>query len=264
MLLRERRSYWLFGIFFGALLGGVYAFASHMINVIYLPGIPLLPPSGTFSTYLLEYIFLGALLGFISALPEARLAGVALGGFATATGSVFFTLLNQWGTPNFGSTLITMLYTYLPLVVLMMPLAFVIRVCVDAQEPDPDNPHLWARRFIVPGLVVLVVVLVGSFSLYSSNTRAAVKHMDNLLRVGMRASSMEDLPAPLRDVQGFSENAQGEYGLRYSDNIEQFFGPRPAGAELSQFLVIARYQNGFALACIFSENRVVPTCANHR
>jgi hypothetical protein len=263
MPLSKRRSELLLGALFGAWLGGAYVFISQAVNRLFLPGIPLSTPSGSFLGYLFQYLLVGALLGIICMLPDGRLPGVALGGLCAALLLAYLTLSKAWGADSFGGTVILVFYTFLPLVVLMMPLAFLIRLGVDAQQPDPSRPYLWARRYLVPLLLTLVVGLVASFSLYGPEVRKAFHYTDQMIQQGMAASGEKDLPVPLSDVAGFSSKANGPYSLAWSDRLDTYFGPVPAGAELSQFLIIARFENGFAFACVFSENRSTPSCTNY-
>ena len=258
----HRRRECMSGALFGAWLGFVYAFSSQTINRIFLPGIPLAEPEGSYAGYLVQYLLLGALFGAITALPENRLAAVALGG---ATSSVFISaiaLAQSWGFDSFGSTIITVMLTFLPMTVFFFPLALIVRIGADAQQIDPDRPYLWARRILIPLLLTLVVVIVGSFSLYSTHARDAFRYVHQITQEGLSAPA-NDLPAPLADVAGFKANAGKTYTLTWSDRVETFFGPRPAGSEMSQFLIITRFENGFAFACVFSENRNVPNCTNY-
>lgn len=263
MSISRRRAALIFGALFGAWLGAVYALVTQAVNWLFLPGIPLSTPSGSFINYLLQYLFLGALLGLVTLLPEGRLPGVALGGLSAALLLAYQTLSKEWGGDALGGTLILVIYTFMPLVILMMPLAFLIRLGADAQKVDPSRPYLWPRRYLIPLLLTLLAGLVGSFSLYGPEVRSAFRYTDQMIRQGQVAGNAAKLPEPLSDVARFSSEASGPYTLTWSDRVETFFGPRPAGAELSQFLIIARFENGFAFACIFSENRSAPNCTNY-
>jgi hypothetical protein len=161
-------------------------------------------------------------------------------------------------------TLVTTLLLFLPLVVLMMPIAFVIRVGVDAQELDPSRPELLPRKYLMPALMTLLVALVSSLSLHEPEVRDAFRSTQQLVEAGLAVIREEDLPEPLLDARAFVDMAEAPYSMSWSDRIETFFGPRPVGAELSQFLIITRFHNGYAIACIYSSNRSVPTCTNHR
>jgi hypothetical protein len=264
MLLTHRRNELVFGALYGAWLGAIYALVSQAINCLFLPGIPLTFPSGSLINSVLVYLTIGALLGLICTLPENRFAGMALGGLSAALLLSYRSITTAWGLEDFGRTVLLVLLTFMPLVVLMIPLALFIRLGVDAQRVDPDRPYLWPRRFLIPILLTLVVVGVGSLSLYSPQVREAFRYTDQMIQDGQVASSSQkELPEPLRDVNGFRSNARGKYTLMWSDRVETFFGPRPAGAELSQFLIITRFENGFTFACVFSENRSVPNCTKY-
>lgn len=264
MPIKYRRNELIFGALFGAWLGAIYALVSQAINWLFLPGIPLTFSSGSLRNSVLVYLIMGALLGFISALPENRLAGMALGGLSAALLLSYRTIISAWGMEDFGSTVLLILLTFMPLVVLMIPIAFLIRLGVDAQRVDPDRPYLWPRRYLIPVILTLLVVGIGSLSLYSPHVRDAFRYTDRMIQDGLVvSSSQKELPEPLRDVNGFHSFARGKYTLMWSDRVETFFGPRPAGKELSQFLIITRFENGFAFACIFSENRPAPNCTKY-
>ncbi len=259
----KRRFYILFGALFGAWLGGVYAFASQAVNWIVLPGIPLASPDGSFSQYLLQYLLMGAVLGLVSSLPASSWMGIVMGGFLGALFSTFIAISQQWGRQDFIRNMIPLLYTFLPLVVLLLPLAYIIRRGVDAQVIDSDRPYLWGRRILIPALLTLIAIFVGSLSLYDTDVRNAFRYSQSMLQTGLQASSADALPHPLQDVKGFRENAHGAYAFSWSDDTEAFFGPRPATGELSQFLIITRFKNGFQFACIFSRTVAVPFCTNY-
>lgn len=263
-MLHVRRSYLVFGAFFGAWLGFVYVFVSQGVNWLALPGIPLAAPAGSLAAFLSQYILSGILLGLISTIPDNRLAGAVLGGFFAALMSSIIATSDAWYLGTLGSTLITVLLTFLPLVVMMTPLAYIIRLGVDSQVPDTSRPYLQARRYLIPLLVTGLVVVLASFSLYSPEIRRAFLGTNQLVQEGLSAKANDAMPEPLKEIAGFPGQAVGNYRLQWSDRVETFFGPRPAGAELSQFLIITRFENGFAFACLYSGNRSVPTCTNYR
>lgn len=264
MWFSERSRFLLYGAGFGAWLGGIYALVSQTINRIFLPGIPLQAATGSLFTYVMQYILIGALLGVACALPENRWVGVALGGFTAACLIALAALANRWGQASFGMTFVTIFLTFMPIVVLMMPAAFLIRLGADAQQVDPSRPYLWARRYLIPLVLTLFVVGLGTLSLYGPEVRDAFQYNNAMVRDGLLAGSQNRLPGPLRDVAGFLEQSSGRYSLEWSDRLDTFFGPRPAGAEMSQFLIITRFDNGFSFACVYSQNRAVPNCTNYR
>ena len=130
--LRRRRFFIIFGTLFGAWLGGIYAFWSQAINWIALPGISLTPPGNDLGGYIFQYVLIGAVMGFITALPHASAAGVTLGGFLGAVAVTGLAVWNAWDQEDGVRTMILLIYTFLPLVVLFMPVAYLIRRGTDA------------------------------------------------------------------------------------------------------------------------------------
>ncbi len=261
--LSKRRKFIIFGTIFGAWLGGVYSLWSQAVNWIALPGIPLTPPDNNLAGYVFQYMLIGAVLGFVTALPHATAAGITLGGFLGALGMTAMAVRNVWDQEDAVRTMIILIYTFLPLVVLSMPVAFLVRRGTDAQEIVEGQPELWARRIIIPALLTLLIVFIGSLSLYSSDARSAVRFMQAMIDNSSQAQTVEELPKSLLDVRDYLSNAQQPYSLAWSDKVETFFGPRPATGEMSQFLIIATFENGFRFACVFGSSTTVPNCTNY-
>lgn len=259
----KRRSYIIFGTLFGAWLGGAYSLWSQAVNWLALPGIPLTPPGNNLSWYIFQYMLVGALLGFVTALPHASAAGITLGGFLGALGITILAVRNVWDQEDSVRTMILLIYTFLPLVVLFLPVAFLVRRGTDAQETVAGAPELWARRFIIPALLTLIIVFFGSLSLHSSDARNAFRFMQTMIDHSRQAQTVEELPKSLMEVKDYLPNAQQPYSLAWTDKVETFFGPRPATGELSQFLIIATFENGFRFACVFSSSTTVPNCTNY-
>jgi hypothetical protein len=261
--LQRRRKFIIFGTLFGAWLGGMYAFWSQAVNWIALPGISLTAPGNNLSAYILQYALIGAVMGFITSLPHASAAGVALGGFLGAFAVTGLAVWNVWDQEDGVRTMILLIYTFLPLVVLFMPVAYLVRRGTDAQEARLGEPELWARRIIIPGLLTLFIVLLGSLSLHSSDERNAFYFMQKMIDDSRQVQSAEALPKSLLSVKDYFANAQQPFSLAWSDKVETFFGPRPATGEMSQFLIIATFKNGFRFACVFSRTTTVPNCTNY-
>ena len=261
--LQHRRYFIIFGTLFGAWLGGIYAFWSQAVNWVALPGIPLTPPGNGLPQYIVQYILVGALMGLITSLPHASAAGITLGGFLGALAVSGLAIRNEWGKEDFLRSFILLLYTFFPLVVLFLPIAFMVRRGTDAQEVERGQPELWARRVIIPMMLTLVIVVIGSFSLHDGDVRGAIRYMDTLIKESRQAPDAEGLARPLLDVKDYYPNANQPYSLAWSDKVETFFGPRPATGEMSQFLIIATFENGFRFACVFSRTTNVPNCTNY-
>lgn len=259
-----RRSVF-FGVCFGGFLGFAYALSTMLVNWLFLPNIPLKPvQTDSAASYFMLYLAIGAVLGFITGLPSSGLLGVFLGGFCSALVIAIISLFQpSTQEETIYRAFFIFAYTFLPMGVILMPAAGLIRLGINAQNPDPDHPELWARRYLVPALVTLGVITIGSFSLFDANTREGFRVVNNMILASQTAQSAVDLPAPLQAVQGYWELGRGDYQLAYSDDLENFMGPQPVGDQLLVFLVVAEFDSGLRFACVFlgGETRV-PTCTN--
>ncbi len=263
--MNQRRQDLINGVLFGAWLGVVYSFGTMVMNWIFLPGISIKPQQGdTLFGYFLLYAFVGGILGFISALPESPWLGVALGGVCSS----FLISISALFTSDFSPETVFrlvfgFLYTFLPMAVLLMPIAWLIRTGVNAQHPDPDHPELWARRYLIPGVLSIVVIGIGLLASYDSNQREGIRIVQQLITESAGISSVEQLPKPLQSVKGYIEGRQESYQFDISDDLENFMGPQPVGGQLGQFLVVVEFPNGLRFACIFQAGvTVTPYCTN--
>ncbi len=254
------------GIVIGALMGGLYAWFSQAINGFLLSGVPLEPPDGnSLLEFVLNYALSGALLGAVASFPESKWLGTVLGGFAGALGITLLGISSLQGGEERALGLFVMaFYLFLPLVVISLPFAYLVRFGVSSQIPDHDHPELWARRYLVPLGLFLLVLVVSLFSIYGRAERRAFQMVHQLIQDSRAFSDEQGLPVSFQSVEGYWENAKGEYTLRLSDRVDLFMGPQPVNSPLSQFLIIAKFENGFQFACIFQgEQTIVPYCTNY-
>jgi hypothetical protein len=84
-----------------------------------------------------------------------------------------------------------------------------------------------------------------------------------IIEKGMQAITVSHLSDPLKAVEGFIPNANGSYTLERSEEVERFMGPHPVTSRTnSDFLIVARFHNGFSMACLFAPGASPPSCAN--
>lgn len=258
-----RQKQIIFGAGLGASLGLIYAVVGYAVNLIRLPGVPLLPPQGSLSPvlYLLSFWFSGALLGALAALPDSKWAGTGLG--ALGAGGMVIVLglaVPSAGGSSFWRSIVVSIATFLPLVVLMAPLAYLIRWGVDVQEVDPDAPRGAWQRVGVPVLLAVMVALVGYFGAYDQNTRQALQTVNQWIRQSQEAGAPVEA---LQTVKGLTDPLGGAYRLGRSDAVDDFLGPNATFRDPNQFLVVAQFGKGFRFACVFVPGNVVPPyCTN--
>ena len=90
--------------------------------------------------------------------------------------------------------------------------------------------------------------------------------MDRLLRAGLTAQRADALPALLRteDVGDFLAQAQGSYTLEWTQkNLNRFRIPRPGRNFDDHAVVLARFANGWQIACLFVAPTELPECKSY-
>lgn len=261
----ESKSLRTSGILFGIWLSWLYAFVADQINRANLPGIPLPEPAGGWFGYYLGALVAGGLIGFACTWPDNSWAGGALGGVAGAC-MVFFAPWQQAvgsATRVFG-TILLMLTTFVPMVLILMPVALLIRFSVD-RLPKGLEGILAPRRLGLPLVTMALAIGLGVMGLYSAEVKSAFYQTQTLINQGMAAKSTGQLPEQLQPVVGFIPNANGRYTLEWSDEVERFMGPRQVtNRSASDFLIVVRFQNGFLMSCVFVPGVKQSPCANYQ
>jgi hypothetical protein len=251
------------GAFVGAWLAVVYAFVSVEINRSALPDIPLPEPSGGAFGYFLEYFAAGALLGLIACWTENKWSGVVIGAVVGAAAVFFLPWKNALSSGTFvlGAIFLT-ITTFLPLVLFILPVTLVVRQTVE-RLPTRLEGSLSLSRLGWPLGATAVAILLGSFALYPQEVQDGFKTTQRLVQLGLKATSVSELPLPLKDIQNWFPNANGKYTLEWSEETERFMGPAQVTSFThSDFLIVVHFSNKFAFACIFAPTVKTPSCAN--
>jgi len=258
-----QKSLRISGIMFGAWLSWLYAFLAEELNRISLPGITLPEPQGGLFGYYLGAILVGVVIGLACTWPDSTWLGALLGGIAGAA-LAFITPWQQATVSSLqavGAVILTVT-TFIPLALILMPVAWLIRVSAN-RLPAGGEGRFSIRQAGLPLLATALVVVLGVTTMHPPEVRKAFYATQAIIQQGMQARSAGALPAALQDVQGFIPNANGRYTLEWSDAVNRFQGMRPVTSrQNSDFLIVARFQNGFTMACIFAPGAKQSPCAN--
>jgi hypothetical protein len=255
----------LFGLFLGAAIGLVYGLVSQTINYVVLPGIsfyqPPLGPAGNIGLCVLG----GAALGVVNAWLADAVVGTFVGSAAGALLIAASTMLA--GEPSadiMPARTMMLVLIFLPIVAALVPLLAVHRWVVnkEARARTLSTPR-WARVGL-PLVLVIVAGVVGGSALYSSPARLMLSRTNELLQAGLAASDAASLPSPLQSdlVGGFLDHSQGAYTLAYDkDDINRFAIPRRmTDRPWEEAVVIARFESGWVLVCLFPKADAEPAC----
>ena len=261
----------LFGLLFGAFTGRAFGLVSQNINYLFMPGVPVYrPPFGPAWNILLS-VLVGALLGLITAWSSVNIKGVLLGSLSAALFVAISTFFGGTTSVEALTTrLIGLLIIFIPTTALLSVALIIFRWITDREEDAyRENIH-WkppARlpRIALPALFVLTAALLGLSALYNDLARAVTPRMMELVEAAQLAQSTDQLPEPLRveRVRYAIKNINQNFTLQWDkDDRNQFAIPRPNTSPFDQSTVIARFENGYILACMYPDKTYEPRCVD--
>jgi hypothetical protein len=246
------------GLIIGLVLGIGYSLTANLVNHLALPGIPLYtPPPGAFGLTVLTALMFG-MLGWLAAWTDESLPGIILSGLAGSIISSIWILINETDKT---ATFALLVLVFLPRMFFYLPFGALVRWLIYKLDQPTSRPIAPARRLIPIFLAFILMILLGSFNLLSKETRASLIRMDALLQKGMQATTSDELPKPLQPVQGFIQNAVGEYSYIIGSNPDVLPVQRPVTeyGESEPFIII-KFKNDFRFGCVFSPPYVQPAC----
>jgi len=247
------------GLLLGLVLGAGFSVTSNLINKWTHPDIPMFVQwPGTFALIATSIVLFG-LLGMTAAWPDESLPGVILTGLAGSLITSLWIAFTE--TANRTGTFIVLFVVFLPRVFFYAPFGVLIRWLLGRLEYRPFRQVAPARR-LVPVIVSFVVfTLFGLTARYPEEVNLSLTRMEALLQEGMQASSIDELPKPLKTVTGFTSKAKGNYTYAIGRDPDVLPVQRPIVeyGELEPFIII-QFENGFRFGCVFSPPYVVPAC----
>lgn len=249
------------GLFLGLMLGFGFSVTSNLINTLAMPDIPLAAPwPGTFWLTVLSITLFG-ILGLLAAWTEENLPGIFLSAIVGTLVSSIWILISD-SSNRIGTMIVILFFVFLPRVFFHLPFSWLVRWLVDKLQYRPYGNDVAPVRRLVPVFIsLLVVVLIGMTARVSEQEQKSLTRMKELIEEGMLVSSRDELPNSLQDVNGFVENAEGEYTFSLGANPDALPVQRPFvdyGEE--EPFVIVRFENGFRFGCVFTPPYVVPAC----
>ena len=258
-----------FGLLLGTLTGLAYTLVSQSINHLILPGVPLYqPPFGAVGNILMGTA-LGAVLGLVAAWPETGVKGVFLSSLIGALVITVATLLTgQTEAGMWAMKVMSVAFLFVPVTGALVPLLILFRWLVSREslalrETRAGYSVSVLPRAILPVGLVLVAGALGITAQYNDLARAAMPRMHALIQGGLQAQNVEELPASLRSsgVDQFLEKGQGSYTLEWDkDDDNQYAIARPATNPFYHSTVIARFDSGYLLVCVFPDTTGQPVC----
>lgn len=254
--LRRRRTGWIIGLF----LGAGYSLTANLINRLALPDIPLYtPPPGVAGLIVVTVLMFGV-LGLIATWTDEALPGVLLSGFIGSLISSAWNLVTE--TDKFAA-LTLLVVIFMPRVFFYLPFGGMVRwLTHNISRPTPKSTAPM-RKLIPTFLAFIFMVVAGTFAILSKETRASLVSMDSLLQTGINshATSRSELPESLQSVNGFIQNANGDYRYTIGSNPDVLPVQRPfVEYGVPEPFIIIRFENGYRFGCVFSPPYIEPAC----
>jgi len=203
----------------------------------------------------------------VAAWPTGSIAGTFAASTVAAGLLTFVSFLSVRLTEkNTVGMIVAALFILLPLIGLMVPLLGLFRWVVNKEmEARREAASPW-QHLRAPLALIAVFAVIGALSLFSPEARQELLAMDQLLQDGLTAQRADALPAPLRteDVGDFPGQAQGAYTLEWTQkNLNRFRIPRPGRNFDNHAVVLARFANGWQIACLFVAPTELPECKSY-
>ncbi len=257
---RARR---ILGIIVGLLVGLAYGLVSQLINPLFLPGIPLYQAGSGATTVILLNSLVGGLIGLIAAWYDEALPGILFGSLAGALITTLFSFVSSNTDADYIlGLLVLLIMTFLPRAVIFLPLAALTRWTLHVWTEEFQSVSFSIFKLLLSLLLpVLLAGALGAFSLYPSQGRQALQYTHQLIQAGLQTTEGDNLPEPLKKVDGFLQNARGAYTLELSDDPDILPVQRPLITSGEQeYAVFVRFQNGYRFGCAFTPNYPQPAC----
>lgn len=250
------------GVFLGIAFGLLYSLISQFINVWMLPGIPLFElPIGRLASVILTTLGMG-IIGLLVAWDEESFWGLIGSALFLVLASSLLAFING-GSSEAVPSFLLFLFTFLPRVIIYLPLALAFRWMLGILERNTGSSGL-IRLLKVTVIILALAIIGGRFSMLVPEAQNALKDMDALVMAGISASeNQQELPASLIPVDGFEAHAKGAYTLEWSSDVDSLPVTRfVAEYGVTESLIIVRFENDYQFGCVFTPPSTIPKCIN--
>jgi hypothetical protein len=237
------------GIFYGLLIGVIYATVAQTIDVILMTDVPLAVDQSQAIIFIVTTAISGALLGVIVAWPKEAWKGALFGAIA----------ITAWGLLQsalaLSVTSLILLPLGLPLIVMSLPISGVMRLAVYMHENFMQETGFKRARnmsLLFAG-AVFIAVLSGSWAQMPPYAQEAVRQVDRVLEFA-RDNPDRGLSVALRDASNVLDHLDQPYTLH-----QTAVDSSPTGVEVS-----VNFADGFVMSCLVGQQGDIPYCQEGR
>lgn len=197
------------GALVGLLLAGVYSLVAATIDALVLRDVPIRVDWPAIWLQVTTGALGGAALGLLTAWPETGWQGVLAG----AAGFIAWYFLQ--GALRLQSAMLLLLPLFLPLMVMCLPVALLLRWLVSRQsrlDALAGWPR-WRGQLLVVALIAAAGGVAGSWAQMPPTAQEAVRRVQRILNHAFSEPAGALLPAALRGVPDIRQHAASAYSL---------------------------------------------------
>ncbi|MBU2610051.1 MAG: hypothetical protein KJ606_03760 [Chloroflexi bacterium] len=257
----------ILGLLFGAGVGFIYSLVSATINHIYIRDIPLYLDASAVFNHVRLTTLAGAAMGYVVNWPEQGVIGVAVASLLGTLAMIITSVVNALaGGGQVAVVLLTYVYIGMPIAVMFIPLSGLFRWAAGSFQNNIRSHGWGARSLKIPMALVLLAILVGSFSLYSAEARKTLYKMNGYIQEA-QVSGNEKIPAAFHQVAQIARQGGQDYTLEWSDDLGRFPMLLADDAGYSSFayqVVLAHFKSGETIACLFDTDALLYFCMQAR
>jgi uncharacterized membrane protein YidH (DUF202 family) len=256
----------LYGMTLGAALGLAFGLTSQTLNALVIPDVIFHQPPLGLSGNLVSSVLIGGSIGLVSSWLASSFSSVLI---AAVLGSIGLELVGSfYGTvtpaDQVGNLLFTLLILLLPMTGLLAAVFGLLRWIVNKQVEQRRDHISLLRRSWLPATAIMIMGVIGATALYPAEGQQRIKEMNSFVQAGLRATNAADWPPALtKYAEMFRQRATPQYTLQWirGDGLLRWRIGQPAGFQPWQYsIVAARFDTGWALACLFMPDNSTPHC----
>lgn len=207
-------------------------------------------------------LFGGGVVGVVCAWPYSTAWGVVLGSIAS--------ILVMLGRGLIGLDVDVIWLALIglalgtPAAVSMIPAMFALRWAINMQADWQAGSATRREKLRTPLILLALIAVLGILSLYPARARSVLRSADQTITAGLAMQRADELPYELAHLRSgdFLRDAGRRFDLEWTQiNLDRFIELRPANNYEEHSAVIAHFDNGNTLVCLYPTATGRPNCA---
>jgi hypothetical protein len=233
------------GVFYGVLLGTIYALVTQIVDVVTFTDLPLRTDWSNAIGLIVTAALSGAGLGVVVSWPQETWKGILAGATAIAAWGLLKSAL------EIAAFVLLFVPTLLPLILMGAPIAAVLRLTINWHNNLAEESGLRRIRGLALLLagVVAVAAFAGSWARMPGYAEEAVRKVDRVIQFAIQNPD-NPLSFSLRDVPQIKAHLNSDYTI-----VQVPVTSTSTGVEVN-----VRFDDGFSMSCLVGQQGDIPYC----